>query len=134
MKNESSIEVKEGYLLVIARGTRKDFGDIIEGTLKISEAAKAYNVKFVLADYCEVNYEVPLADAFNLIKIYEKKVPVFNNLVISGVINKSNWELADFWQSIAKRRGFNYKAFTSFEKATKWLLQKIEEEANPANA
>lgn len=130
MKNESSIELKEGYILVIARGTRKDFGDIIEGTFKISEAAKAYNLNHILADYREVDFDVPLADAFNLVKLYENKIPVFNNLVISGVINKSNWEIAEFWESIGNRRGFNFKAYTDFEEATKWLHQKINESAN----
>ena len=130
MKNESFIELKEEYLLVTSRGTRKDFSEVIEGTLKINEAAKAYGTKYVLADYREVNYEVPLADAFNLVKVYEKKLPKFSDIVISGVINESNLEIGKFWESVCQKRGYKYRVFTTFEKADKWLKTMIKEQVS----
>lgn len=127
MKNESSIEVKDGYLLVTSKGVRSEFNSVIEGTNKINEAAKNYGLKYVLADYRNVKYDVPIADAFNLVKVYENKLPIFNEIIICAVTNEESLEIAQFWESICNRRGYNYKVFTDFDKAEHWLTKLIKQ-------
>jgi len=128
MIDQSTIEAKEGYLIVTARGDRNDFQSVIEGTKMVNEAARIHKVKYVLADYRFMKFNVPLADAFNLVKMYEQKLPVFSEIVISAVTNKDNMEIAKFWESICVRRGFQYKVFTQFENAENWLRDLIRQD------
>ena len=121
MPQQSSIQDKAGYLLVTAKGQRDSFKAVIEGTKQINEAAKKHNIKFILADYRGVTYNVPLTDAVNLVKLYEHALPLFQEIVISAVTHYGNMEIARMWESICIQRGFKYKVFIDFNEAETWL-------------
>ncbi len=127
MVNQSNIEVKNGYLLVTAKGDRNDFMSVINGTKIINEAAKLHNINYVLADYRFIKYNVPLSDAFNLVKLFDQKIPSFGNLTIGAVTNEHNMELAKYWESICHKRGYHYKVFPTFQEAEDWILMQIKE-------
>lgn len=127
MAIESSVEVFEDYILLTSKGERNDFIAVIEGTTKIYEAAKKLGSKYVLADYRQVTFNVPIADAFNLVKVYEKKMPLFNEIILYVVVNKDNLEISKFWESVCNRRGYSYKIFTDFDEAKESLMNIINE-------
>ncbi len=131
MENNTEFEIKEGYVVVTAHGKRNLLA-IIEGTKKLNEIAEANNVKFALVDYRDVIINTPLADAFNLVKLYEQKLPRFSESVISLVVTERNLEIARFWESVCHKRGYQYKLFTDYKAAENWLTIQIEEHSSPS--
>jgi len=126
MNDKTTIEQKDGYLVITAEGVRTNFDSVVEGTKKIKEAAKAHNVKYVLADYRKISFKVPMADAFNLVKTYELEMPEFTDIIICAVTNRDNFEFGEFWESICNKRGYNYRIFLDYEKAEEWLCDLIK--------
>lgn len=120
--NNPIIELKEDYMLVTASGVRRNFMDIIDGTIKIYEASQALKVNRIFADYRKVRYEVSMAEAFNLIRYYENKLPEFYNMSIASISNPKDLEIAKFWEAICIKRGFNAAVFTEYAIAEKWIL------------
>ncbi|GEM_PF-901508 len=125
MKNIAAIEVKERYIVISESGQRNDLLSIVEDTKKINEAVQKYNVKYVLADFRKINYNVPFSDALNLVKFYEQKLPAFSNLVGGLIISKSNLDIVKFWESICHRRGYQFKVFTNYSTGENWLTNQI---------
>ena len=125
MNDKSIIELKDGYLLIIAKGVRDNFEEVIEGTKKIREAALAYDMKYVIVDYRKLDFNVSMADAFNIVKVYED-LPEFNNITVAAITNRKNLELGQFWESICIRRGYQYKVFTELEKGADWIKHLIK--------
>lgn len=123
MNEQPSIELKDDYLLVIAKGERRNFMDIIDGTIKIYEASKAMKSSRILADYRNVTYHVSLTEAFNLVRYYENKMPEFQEVSMVGIVQTKDIEIAKFWESICNKRGFNVAVFTDYEAGEKWLLK-----------
>ncbi len=121
IKDQTTIELKDGYLQVTAEGIRDDFESLSKGSKKISDAAKKYGVKYILVDYRKLKFNVPMADAFNIVKMFEQEVPVFSNIIIGAVVSFSDLELARFWESICNRRGYKYSIFTDLQKCEEWI-------------
>ena len=127
MKDKTTLELKEGYLIITVEGVRNDFDSLVVGTKKINEAAQAYNVNYILADYRKLRYDVPMADAFNLVKMFEQDLPLFDKIVISAIANPLDLELAKFWESICIKRGYQYKVFTDLEEGEEWIQSMVLE-------
>lgn len=123
MNSNPIIELKKDYVLVTAKGIRRNFMDIIEGTIKIYEASQALKVNRILGDYRNVRYDVPLAEAFNLIRYYENKLPEFYNKSMASVSNPKDLEIAKFWEALCIKRGFNAAVFTEYHLAEEWILK-----------
>lgn len=117
------VELKDDYLLITATGERRNFMDIIEGTIQIYEASKSLKTSRILADYRGVAYHVALNEAFNLVRYYENKLPEFQEVSMVGIVQTKDLEIAKFWESICNKRGFNVAVFTDFEAGEKWLLK-----------
>lgn len=123
MDNKTTIEEKDGYLLITAKGLRNTFDSVIEGTTKIQVAAKGHNVKYVLADYRQLSFNVPMADALNLVKTYEHDMSEFIEIIICVVTNGENLELSRLWESVCNKRGYNYRVFLDYDKAEEWIIE-----------
>jgi len=115
------IELRKDYLYVKASGVRTQFSEIMEGTVLLYEASKAYKADKIFADYTEVRFKVPLTEAFNLLRFYEKNLPEFYDVSMSALINPLDQEIAEFWESICRKRGFNVAIFTDLDESKEWL-------------
>jgi len=117
-------EKKDGYMLAIGEGERNNLTEMIEATKTTVSAATELGMTHILADYRKVKYNVPLTEAYNLVKVYETKTPVIKSFTIAGIMNEEDRELIKFWESISNRRGFEFKIFTDKEEALNWLEDK----------
>jgi len=120
-------EVKESYLLIIGKGFRKNLSEVLEGTREIAKAVMDTNCRYLLVDYSGVHTKLPVADAFNIVRIYESKVTEFQNIVMAVVINPEEEQFDSFWERICRIRGFQFKIFTDLQKAENWLTDKIKQ-------
>ncbi|TRX60804.1 hypothetical protein FNH22_07115 [Fulvivirga sp. M361] len=131
MEDAFKFEKREGYLYVEAEGVRKDLTSIVEGTKKIQDSIVKYGTPYVLADYRKVRFNVPLTEAYNIIKIYESKIPEFSTIIMAGVINPGSREIAQFWQSICDKRGYTFKVFHDIKPAETWISGVIQGKLTP---
>ncbi|GAA5036940.1 hypothetical protein GCM10011506_32730 [Marivirga lumbricoides] len=122
MSNKPIIDLKDDYMVVTGTGVRRNFMDIIDGTVKIYNAAKELNISRVIGDYRKVRYEVAMSEAFNLVRYYEMKLPDFYNISMASVSNPKDLEIAKFWEELCNKRGFNAAVFTDYNSAEKWIL------------
>ena len=122
MKPNVTFEKRDHYILATGQGVRNDLTTIIEGTKKIQEIVNQYGLQYVLSDYREVIFNVSSTEAFNIVKVYESKLPEIKGVIIAAVISREFLDLLKFWESICQRRGFMYKVFTEIDEAEKWLL------------
>ncbi|WP_185152488.1 hypothetical protein, partial [Fulvivirga aurantia] len=116
-------EQRKDYLFIQASGIRNNFSQVIIGTIKLSQLAEKFKATHIMADYRDVSFNVPLTEAFNLVKLYELKVSTFQKIVLSTIVNHADLEIAKFWESICKKRGFNNAVFLNIEEAESWLLK-----------
>ncbi len=119
-------EKKGDYLFITGEGVRTDLTAMIEGTRKIYEAALENRCDFLLVDYSKVRFDVPLAEAYNIVKIYEGKMPEFSKIVMAIVVKRIDWELAKFWESISQKRGYSFRIFARLDEARSWLMEEIK--------
>lgn len=123
MAENFKFEKRDYYLYVAPEGVRRDLSSIVQGTKKIQELVSSYDARYVLADYRKVRYEVPLTEAYNIVKVYENKVPEFSTLVMAAVVHPSSIEIAQFWQSMSHKRGYAFKVFHDIEEAEHWIVK-----------
>jgi len=121
---------QENYLLVTGHGERNNFADIINATTQINEMVVKFQNKFLLVDYREVKFNTPIGNVFDVVRIYETKMPHLKHIFIAAILSKLNSSFGAYWRDIAQKRGFNFMVFDDFNKAETWLL---EQRANPAN-
>lgn len=121
----ATITDKGDYLIVTEIGERTSLLDIVEDVKTVYEAAKAYDNKYLLVDFHQVNNIVPQTDAFNLVRIFESKFPDLSDLTFSYITNAENLQLVKFWEHISNQRGFKIKVFTNFDEAQNWLISEI---------
>ena len=118
-----TFEQKEDYLLVTGHGERNDFASIINATNQINEMVVTVKKKYVLVDYREVKFNTPITNVFDVVRIYETKMPAFKNLIAAVVLSHLNSSIGRYWGEIAQQRGFNFMIFHDFATAEKWLLE-----------
>ncbi len=126
MSSNFQFEINDHYLTVRDEGVRTSLSGAVEGTRRIAEAAAKYEKKFVLVDYRKVRYDLSLTEAYNLVKVYENKVPEFNDIALAVVVNSQDWEIAKFWESISLKRGYSFKLFSRIENAESWILSEVK--------
>lgn len=119
-----TFEQKDHYLLVTGHGERNDFASIVNATNQINEMVVTLKNKYLLVDYREVKFNTPITNVFDVIRIYESKMPDFKNLIVAAVLSNLNSTFGKYWGEIAQQRGFNFMVFEDFESAEKWLLEK----------
>lgn len=110
------------YLLLEAGGLVNSLMELIGGTDRVNDKAKAVKANKILANFLKISFDVKLPDAFNLVRYYESKVQEFKNIHIAAVVNKKDFEIGKFWESICNKRGFNAAIFTDVNEAHDWLV------------
>ncbi|MCB0506108.1 MAG: hypothetical protein KDC58_11495 [Cyclobacteriaceae bacterium] len=125
MSFEFSTNLKEGYLTISAKGLRKDFDSMISSSKGVSEIAIKNKVKYILLDYNELYYDVPLTFVYNQVKVFERNLPYLSQITISVITNRESYEIAKFWESICIKRGYRYKVFLESKLAVAWLKEQI---------
>jgi len=123
MKKPPIVELRNDYLYIKASGDRTSFKEIVEGTLDIYESAQKYQTKKVFGDYREVRFKVSITEAFNILRFYENKLPEFQGIAMCIVINPEDQKIANYWESIFVKRGYNVSVFKDITKAEEWLKQ-----------
>lgn len=114
-------EVRNDYLYFKATGERNNLSDIVKGSKKLYETARKYNVKHILADYRNLTFNVPLSEAYNLVRVYENNKDMFHDSALVCVSSHKNYDLIKFWVAVSRKRGFNTNVFLSIEEAEAWL-------------
>ena len=113
----------EDYLLVVGHGKRDNFTEIIHATAQINDALLKFERKHLLIDYRQVQFNIPIGNVFDVVRVYEAKMPHLKDVFVAAVLSDINWEIGEFWKEIAQRRGFNFTVFDDFAKAEQWLLE-----------
>lgn len=115
-------EQRDQYVLITSEGERKDFSSVVEGTTKLYAIIEKTQCRLVLLDYRKVIFNVPQTDAFNIVRLYELKMPLLTNVKIAVVLSSMNSAFGNVWKNVAQAKGFKYDIFTSLEDAEAWLL------------
>jgi hypothetical protein len=111
------------YLLVTAHGVRNSSLEVAEGALELYQLIEKAKAKKVLLDYREVDFRNTVADAFNVVRLYER-MPLLKAIKLVTITNDKSIPLAKAWLEFAQERGFQFQYALNFEEAERWLLSK----------
>lgn len=125
-----TFEQRADYLLVTGHGERNNLAAIIDATTQINEMVVKFQNKFLLIDYREVKFNTPITSVFDIVRIYETKMPHLKNVFVATILSKLNSSFGTYWRDIAQKRGFNFMVFDDYTQAEMWLL---EQRANLVN-
>jgi hypothetical protein len=126
-----TFEQRDDFLLVTGHGERNNFAAIIDATAQINDVLVKLQKQYLLIDYREVKFNMPITNVFDVVRVYETKMPHLKNIFIAAILSKHNWDIGEYWKQISQQRGFNFMVFDDFAKAEAWLLQ---QRANQAKA
>jgi hypothetical protein len=119
-----TFELKEHYLLVTGHGVRNSLKDMVDTANMIMKKAQETNSTKMLVDYRQLDIQVRITDAFNIVKTYERSLPQLRNIVVAGVFEKYHRDFASYWQEVSATRGFTIKVFEDIIEAEMWLMGK----------
>jgi hypothetical protein len=119
-----TFELKEHYLLVTGHGVRNSLKDMVDTANMIIKKAQETNSTKMLVDYRQLDIQVRITDAFNIVKTYERSLPQLRNIVVAGVFEKYHRDFASYWQEVSATRGFTIKVFEDIIEAEMWLMGK----------
>lgn len=122
----ASFEIRDKYLLVIGHGKRDNLKMMAEAAALIVSKAVEANRKFLLVDYRELDIEVHLSEAFNIVKGYEAHQPELKNITVAAVFNSEGLNFGNYWKEIGGRRGFRIEVFQDIALAEQWLLKQAK--------
>lgn len=77
----------------------------------------------MLVDFRQIQINVRITEAFNIVKTYEKKMPDLRTVLVAAVFESQHRAFASYWQEVSSKRGFTIKVFEDFGEAEKWLLK-----------
>ena len=69
-----------------------------------------------------MKFDLPITNAFDLIRIYESRMDSFKGITMASIITDANKEIADLWIEMGQKRGFQFKSFTDIEEGKRWLM------------
>ncbi len=128
----ATFEVKEKYLLVTGHGRRDNLLMMADTAAKIVAKAVEVNRKYMLVDYRELEINVYMGDAYNIVKNYEANQPELRHITVAAAFDTKDMEFANFWKDVSRKRGFTIEVFDNLLLAERWLLQRIETEVSPS--
>lgn len=114
-------EVRHDYLFLHAEGTVDTYQKFLMGTNWMYSIIEKTSSTKVLWDYRKVQFKLEQTEAFNIIRIYEQSMPLMANVKLAAVVKPGNKSLAEIWEEIGTRRGYDFGVFTDFSKAESWL-------------
>ena len=117
-----SFELKEKYLLVIGHGKRDNLTSMAAASAQIYEKVLETQRRYLLVDYRNLQINVHMNEAFNIVKRYEVIQPALKNLIIAAVFEGKGLDFGTYWKDIGRQRGFFIEIFEDFNVAEAWLL------------
>lgn len=121
-----TFELKENYLLVTGHGKRENLMVMAQASAQIYDKIQETNSRFLLVDYRQLQIEVPLSQAFNIVKRYEVVQPGLKRVKIAAVFVESGMEFGRYWKEVAEQRGFSIEIFDDYDAAEIWLNQQVK--------
>ena len=117
-----SFELKEKYLLVIGHGKRDNLTSMAAASALIYEKVLETQCRYLLVDYRNLQINVHMNEAFNIVKRYEVIQPALKNLIIAAVFEGKGLDFGTYWKDVGRQRGFFIEIFEDFNVAEEWLL------------
>jgi len=77
--------LKNEYLAVIASGTSYNFQSLAEITRRIYRKVAETDVTFLILDFQQAELKMDWTDSFNLVRMYEKSMPLFTDIILRPV-------------------------------------------------
>lgn len=121
-----SFEHREKYLLVIGHGKRDNLVSMTQAAAEIYAKVLETNAKYILVDYRQLQINVSLGEAFNIVKRYEIAQPELKSMIIAAVFDKKGVEFGMYWKEVSRQRGFYIEIFEDINEAEQWLLKQRE--------
>lgn len=118
-----TFEVREKYLLVVGHGKRDNLLAMSEAADIIVKKAVETNRRFMLVDYRNLEIEVHMGEAFNIVRGYESHQPDLKNIVVAAVFGSQGREFGNFWKEVGRKRGFHIESFEDIDEAERWLIK-----------
>lgn len=115
------------YLIVVATGESNSYKELLDITNQIYSKVVETRVKFILLDFQYVHLKMDWTDSFNLVRIYEKSMPVFTEILVCCTFNPDSEKFAKYWQEICQKRGFKVCLYPSRFEAEKRLIEKLNQ-------
>jgi hypothetical protein len=120
-----SFEVREKYLLITGLGKRDKLAEMAEASAQIYAKVRETKSRYLLVDYCKLQINVHLNEAFNIVKRYETVQPELKNVIIAAAFARKGLEFGNYWKEIGCRRGFFIEIFEDINIAEAWLLKQM---------
>jgi hypothetical protein len=120
-----SFDLKEKYLLVVGHGKRDNLSSMIEASALIYEKIIETNCHNLLVDYRNLEINVHMNEAFNIVRRYETTQPGLKQITIAAVFTEKGLEFGNYWKEIGIKRGFHISIFEDIAVAEKWLETKL---------
>ncbi len=118
-----SFELRENYLLVFGLGKRDNFSEMAEASAAIYEKVKETKSKKLLVDYRQLEINLSMTQAFNVVRKYETSMPDLASVAIACVFSEDGLAFGNYWKDIARKRGFDIVIFNDIASAEEWLLK-----------
>src|SRR5688572_22897573 len=106
-----SFELREKYLLVLGHGKRDDLTSMAKASAEIYEKVLETKSRYLLVDYRNLQINVHMSEAFNIVKRYEAIQPQLKNLIIAAVFEGRGLEFGRYWKDVGRQRGFFIEIF-----------------------
>jgi len=118
-----TFELKDNYLLVVGYGKRDNLMAMNQASAQIYEKVLETKSRYLLMDYRNLQVNLHLSEAFNIVKRYESVLPELRNLKIAGVFSEQGLAFGRYWKEVSQQRGFLIEVFEEYEAAEVWLLK-----------
>jgi len=114
---------RKNYLEITGHGVRNSIPSLQEASQAIYEEVVKRQATYLLVDYRAVEIQLPLSEAFNMIKRYEQTMPFLKNSVVAAVFNAQGLTFGRYWQEVGVQRGFKIHLFEDITEAKSWLIK-----------
>jgi hypothetical protein len=115
----------DGILRVTAKGTYNAVAHLNSTTELIYQKVTESEIRLLLLDFRESHFELPLAEAFNVVRRYELSMPAFRDVTAACVFNRASKEFTDYWQQLGNQRGYTIGVFPGIPEAERWIREKV---------
>lgn len=121
-----TFEIKDGYLLIVGHGSRNNLIEMTEAAAEIYRKMDETQCYFLLVDYRNLEINVNMGEAFNIVRRYEVAQPDLKKATIAAVFSSGGLEFGKFWKEVGRKRGFTIESFETIEAAENWLKLKMK--------
>jgi len=120
-----SFKQREKYLLVIGHGKRDNLVTMTQASAEIYAKVLETKTNYLLVDYRQLQINVPLSQAYNIVKRYEVAQPELKKLTIAAVFEGKGIAFGNYWKEVSLQRGFFIEIFEDMNLAEEWLLKQM---------